>query len=73
MRSGAQTGAYAMPSTDSANGDKITVQMSLTFKRRGGRKQAVTPEGAEEAQGYNAMVKALSQAFRQRKLLYVSV
>jgi len=44
----------------------------MTFRRRGGRKTVVTPDGAPWAPGPridNAMVKALARAFRWRKML----
>ena len=50
----------------------ITVHIPLTFKKRGGRKLVVTPDGAEWAprpRVDNAMVKALARAFRWRKML----
>jgi hypothetical protein len=58
--------------TVSADGDTITVHIPLTFRRRGGRKLVVTPDGAEWAprpRVDNAMVKALARAFRWRKML----
>ena len=48
-----------------ADGDTITVHIPLTFRKRGGRKLVVTPDGAEWAprpRVDNATVKAL--AFR---------
>jgi hypothetical protein len=44
----------------------------MTFRKRGGRKRVVTPDGAEWAprpRVDNAMVKALARAFRWRKML----
>ena len=44
----------------------------LTFRKRGGRKLVVRPDGAEWAprpRVDNAMVKALARAFRWRKML----
>lgn len=58
--------------TVSADGETITVHIPLTFRKRGGRKLVVTPDGAEWApqpQVDNAMVKALARAFRWRKML----
>jgi hypothetical protein len=58
--------------TVSADGETITVHIPLTFRRRGGRKLVVTPDGAEWAarpRVDNAMVKALARAFRWRKHL----
>ena len=48
----------------------------MTFRKRGGRKLVVTPDGAEWAPGPrvdNAMVRALARAFRWRKMLYTGV
>ena len=55
-----------------ADGDAITIHVPMTFRRRGGRKLVVTPDGAEWAprpRVDNAMVKALARAFRWRKML----
>jgi hypothetical protein len=54
------------------DGETITVHIPLTFKKCGGRKLVVTPDGAEWAprpRVDNAMVKALARAFRWRKML----
>jgi hypothetical protein len=48
----------------------------LTFRKRGGRKLVVTPDGAEWAprpRVNHAMVKALARAFRWRKMLDTGV
>jgi hypothetical protein len=58
--------------TVSADGETITVHIPLTFRKRGGRKLVVTPDGAEWAprpRVDNAMVKALARAFRWRRML----
>jgi hypothetical protein len=58
--------------TVSADGETITVHIPLTFRKRGGRKLVLTPDGAEWARRPrvdNAMVKALARAFRWRKML----
>ena len=58
--------------TVSADGETITVHIPLTFRKRGGRKLVVTPDGAKWAprpRVNNAMVKALARAFRWRKML----
>lgn len=58
--------------TVAADGETITVHIPLTFRKRGGRKLVVTPDGAEWAprpRVDNAMVKALARAFRWRKML----
>ena len=62
--------------TVSADGDTITVHIPFAFKKRGGRKLVVTPEGAPWASRPrvdNAMVKALARAFRWRKQLDTGV
>ena len=56
----------------SADGETITVHIPLTFRKRGGRKLVVTPDGAAWAprpRVDNAMVKAIARAFRWRKML----
>ena len=58
--------------TVSADGETITVHIPITFRKRGGRKLVVTPDGAEWAprpRVDNAKVKALARAFRWRKML----
>lgn len=58
--------------TVSADGETITVHIPLTFRKRGGRKRVVTPDGAAWAprpRVDNAMLKALARAFRWRKML----
>jgi hypothetical protein len=60
----------------SADGETITVHIPLTFRKRGGRKLVVTPDGAEWAprpRVDNAMVKAIARAFRWRKMLDTGV
>ena len=62
--------------TVSADGHTITVHIPLTFRKRGGRKLVVTPDGADWAprpRVDNAMVKALARAFRWRKMLDTGV
>jgi hypothetical protein len=62
--------------TVSAGGETVTVHIRLTFRKRGGRKLVVTPDGAAWAprpRVDNAMVKALARAFRWRKLLDAGV
>jgi len=62
--------------TISDDGRTITVHIPMTFRKRGGRKLVVTPDGAEWAprpRVDNAMVKALARAFRWRKLLDTGV
>ena len=58
--------------TVSVDGETITVHIPLTFRKRGGRKRVVTPDGAAWAprpRVDNATVKALARAFRWRKML----
>ena len=53
-------------------GQTIIVHIPLTFRKRGGRKLVVTPDGADWAPRPgidNAMVKALARAFRWREML----
>jgi hypothetical protein len=59
-----------------SDGETITVHIPLTFRKRGGRKLVVTPDGAPWAprpRVDNAMVKALARAFRWRKMLDTGV
>ena len=61
--------------TVSADGETIR-HIPLTFRKRGGRKLVVTPDGAEWAprpRVDNAMVKAPARAFRWRKMLDAGV
>jgi hypothetical protein len=58
--------------TVSADAETITVHIPMTFRKCGGRKLVVTPDGAAWAprpRVENAMVKALAWAFRWRKML----
>jgi hypothetical protein len=58
--------------TVGTDGETITVHIPLTFRKRGGRKIVVTPDGAEWAprpRVDNTMVKALARAFRWRRML----
>ena len=62
--------------TVSADGQTIAVHVPFKFKKRGGRKLVVTPDGAPWAprpRVDNAMVKALARAFRWRKMLDTGV
>ncbi len=54
--------------------DVISIEIPMTFKKRGGRKVIVLPDGSHghpspAATIDNAMVKAIARAFRWRKLL----
>ena len=56
----------------SADGETITIYIPMTFRKRGGRKMVVTPDGAPWAprpRVDNAMVKALARAFRWQRML----
>jgi hypothetical protein len=58
--------------TVAADGETITVHVPMTFRKRGGRKTVVTPDGAPWAprpQVDTALVKALARAFRWRRML----
>lgn len=60
------------------DGDIIAVRVPMTFRKRGGRKLVVSPDGvpswaAPRPQVDNTMVKALARAFRWRKLLETGV
>ena len=60
------------PATLTGDDLAITIHIPMTFRKRGGRKLVVTPDGAEWAprpRVDNAMVKALARAFRWRKML----
>jgi hypothetical protein len=55
-----------------ADGETITIHISMTFRKRGGRKMVVMPDGAPWAprpRVDNAMVKALARAFRWQRML----
>lgn len=51
--------------------DTITVHVPFTIRKRGGRTQIVTPEGAAapRAQVDNTLLKALARAFRWKRML----
>ena len=56
------------------DGRTMTVRVALAFRKRGGRKLVISPDGAPSwapprRRIDNAMVKALARAFRWRKLL----
>ncbi len=61
-----------------ANMETITVEVPFKIRKRGGRKQIITPDGvpvlaAPRARIDSAFVKALARAFRWRKLLETGV
>ena len=56
----------------------VTVEIPFTIRKRGGRKQIITPDGASawvspRARIDNTMIKALARGFRWRKLLETGV
>jgi hypothetical protein len=58
--------------TVSADGETITIHIPLTFRKRGGRKMIVTPDGAPWAprpRVDNALVRAVARAFRWQRML----
>jgi len=62
----------------SEDGRTVTVRVPLSFRRRGGRKLVIAPEGGvpwapPRTRVDNAMVKAVGRAFRWRKLLETGV
>jgi hypothetical protein len=62
------------PAEISKDGGTLTVRVPLTFRKRGGRKLVIAPNGSDTCapprpRVDNAMVKAIARAFRWRKLL----
>jgi hypothetical protein len=58
----------------SQDGSTLTVRIPLTFRKRGGRKLVIAPQGSDtwappRPRVDNTMVKAIARAFRWRKLL----
>jgi hypothetical protein len=58
----------------SGDGRSLTVRVPLTFRKRGGRKLVIVPQGVNQwapprPRVDNTMVKALARAFRWRKVL----
>ena len=56
------------------SGDSVTVHVPMTFRKRGGRKLVVAPDGGTwvqhpRARIDNTMIKALARAFRWRRML----
>jgi hypothetical protein len=63
-----------MTTTITSDREAITVHLPLAFRRRGGRKQIIVPDGAPawmpaRTRVDNAMVKAIARAFRWRNML----
>ena len=60
-------------SPEANDGRTLTVRVPLTFRKRGGRKQVVSPEGASWGQPRacidNTLVKAIARAHRWKRLL----
>jgi hypothetical protein len=57
--------------------ETITVRVPMTFRKRGGRKQVIAPDGetwvASRHRIDSTLVKALARAFRWRKMLETGV
>ena len=56
----------------------VTVEVPFTIRKRGGRKQIITPDGVSawvspRARIDNTMIKAIARGFRWRKLLETGV
>jgi len=56
----------------------VTVEIPFTIRKRGGRKQIITPDGTSgwvspRARIDNTMIKAIARGFRWRKLLETGV
>ena len=56
----------------------VTVEIPFTIRKRGGRKQIITPDGVSawvspRARIDNTMIKAIARGFRWRKLLETGV
>ena len=59
-------------------GQTLTIEVPFTIRKRGGRKQVITPDGASawvspRARIDSAMIKAIARGFRWRKLLETGV
>ncbi len=59
-------------------GQTVTIEVPFTIRKRGGRKQVITPDGASawvspRARIDNTMIKAIARGFRWRKLLETGV
>ncbi len=59
---------------DIGSHDSVTVRVPMTFRKRGGRKQVIAPDGhpswaPSRARIDNTMIKALARAFRWRRML----
>ena len=58
--------------------ETVTVEVPFTIRKRGGRKQVITPDGASawvspRARIDSTMIKAIARGFRWRKLLETGV
>ena len=63
-----------MSAARQAHGGTVTVRVALTFRKRGGRKLILAPDGAAWAPPPRALIdstllKALARAFRWRRML----
>ena len=59
-------------------GQTLTIEVPFTIRKRGGRKQVITPDGASAWTGPRAridstIIKAVARGFRWRKLLETGV
>lgn len=64
----------AMPATTTDDGRSVTVQVPLAFRRRGGRKRVVAPDGAPSSVPSrtlvdSTLVKAIARAHRWQAML----
>ena len=57
----------------SAEAQCVTIHVPLSFRRRGGRKQVVSPDGgsymARKPCGDSGLVKAIARAYRWQRML----
>ena len=58
--------------------ETVTVEVPFTIRKRGGRKQVITPDGASawvspRTRIDNTMIKAIARGFRWRRLLETGV
>ena len=63
---------------EAAEPDSITVRVPISFRKRGGRKTVIAPNGAQrlpalQSKADTALIRALARAFRWRKLIETGV